>query len=380
MPWEELQRRSIVFELQALGEDQKRAFCLYLLQTQLLLRKHQQEERERLQMVLVFDEGHNVFPKDEWGKIGVPSKLAREIREYGVGLIIGTQQPDISDSVIANSGIKIIFRTDYHVDFASKLMGVDQRWLSKIPLGQGIARLPSRYYQPFLFAFPPQPLKNTLVTDNAVKARYDAWTTTPAPEEPLVGLALREKELALLLDVAAHPISTVTQRYHRLRWNPNTGNPVKDSIIRHGLATFSTVDIGRTHMKFLTLTEHGEAIVIEHGGTIRHHGTAGIEHEFWRARLRERCENRGYTVTDEYRLPNGKRVDLQARRSDKAFLLEVETGKSDVQDNINRAAGHGTLIVFFTNNRARDDAKAFLPPDVLAITPDTLNTLHDALR
>src|SRR5262249_16874181 len=122
MSWEELLGISVVFELQALGDDQRRCICLYLLQAELLLRKHEQAEREILRKVLLFDEGHNVFVKDDWGKLSVPSRLAREIREYGVSIWVGTQQPDISDSVIANSGIKIIMRTDYHVDFASKLL------------------------------------------------------------------------------------------------------------------------------------------------------------------------------------------------------------------------------------------------------------------
>src|SRR5204862_465230 len=79
----ELLDAPVVFELEGLGDDQKRFFCLYVLQYVLLLRKHQHVLREVLRHVLVFDESHHVFPKDQYATLSVPSRLAREVREYG---------------------------------------------------------------------------------------------------------------------------------------------------------------------------------------------------------------------------------------------------------------------------------------------------------
>jgi prepilin-type N-terminal cleavage/methylation domain-containing protein len=42
-----------------------------------------------------------------------------------------------------------------------------------------------------------------------------------------------------------------------------------------------------------------------------------MEHEFWRARLKERCAARGYSVAEEFLLPSGQRVDLRAVRGDR---------------------------------------------------------------
>jgi DNA helicase HerA-like ATPase len=127
----------VVFELEGLGEDQQRFCSLYLLQSVLFLRKHETVEREVLRHVLVFDEAHNIFRKDQWGELSLPSKLAREVREYGEALVSATQQADVADSLIANSGTKIILRTDHpkDVDFTSKLLQVEARWVSKIPIG-----------------------------------------------------------------------------------------------------------------------------------------------------------------------------------------------------------------------------------------------------
>ena len=55
----------------------------------------------------------------------MPARLAREVREYGEAIIAATQQADVSESLIANSGFKLILRCDYprDVQFASLLGG-----------------------------------------------------------------------------------------------------------------------------------------------------------------------------------------------------------------------------------------------------------------
>ncbi|HEX8170977.1 MAG TPA: DUF87 domain-containing protein [Thermoanaerobaculia bacterium] len=82
-PVADLLGRAVVFELQGFGDDQKRFFCLFWLEVVLLLRKSSGAPREQLQHVLVFDEGHNVFPRERPGEVSVPARLAREVREFG---------------------------------------------------------------------------------------------------------------------------------------------------------------------------------------------------------------------------------------------------------------------------------------------------------
>lgn len=411
LPLHDLLDVPVVFELEGLGEDQQRFVSLFLLQSILFLRKHESVQREVLRHVLIFDEAHNIFRKDQWGELSLPSKLAREVREYGEALVSATQQADVADSLIANSGTKIILRTDHpkDVDFTSKLLQVEGRWVSKIPLGHGIARLATRHYQSFLFTFPEQHIKNTLITDERVRERYAQWTTrlissrarrdpslamallemevwarhprsagASAIVDPIVLSAIAEKEQLLLDDIAAFPISTVTQRYERLGWNPKTGNTTKDKLLASGLATFEVLPVLNSRVKLLALTERGSTTLRKRGVTVASSGRAGLEHEFWRARIKERCTSRAYTVTEEHHLGNGKRVDLLAQHKDRKILIEIETGKSDVHANIAKCAGHGELVVFFTSVAARDAAG--LPADVMALTPESLSRLHELLR
>ena len=387
--FEELLSRPTVFEVQALGDDQRKFFSLVLLQMILLLRKHQEDKREVLRHVLVFDEAHNVFPKDKWGELSVPSRLAREIREYGEGIIAATQQADVADSLVANSGIKCFLRLDYpkDLDLASRILQIEGRWLTKLPLGHSIARLAMRYYQPFLFNFGESTLKNQLVLDVQIRERYTQWSGSIRKD--LTGVLqaesgspheISERERSLLADIASKPISTVTERYERLGWNPKTGNAVKNRLIAAGMAAFVVLDIPRSHVKLLTLTDVGQQYASEHNIAVVSRGRAGLEHEFWRARIRERCEARGYTVTAEYSVGDG-RVDLHATNGERALLIEIETGHSDVRRNIEKCKDRPEhLVVFFTSDAAQRGAEQALLPTVCVVTPATISRLHDLLN
>lgn len=385
---EELLGRPVVFELEGLGDDQRTFFCLLILQAVLLVRKQGGGAREALRHVLVFDESHNIFPKERLGELGVPSRLAREVREYGEAVIAATQQTDVSESLIANAGIKIVFRTDHprDVTFAAGLMQVEPRFLARLRLGTGLCRLPVRYYSPFLFTFPEEPIKNVSVPDAIV---HERWTASgfarPAPvavpTEPVVGA----KEHDLLVDINDHPISTITRRYERLSWNAKTGNTIKDNVIRNGLGVFSPVTTPTGLVKILSLTQDGEEY-LERKGVLRErarHG--GPEHEYWKAVVWERLERLGYAVQDEAPVGGGKTVDLHATRDASDVWVEVETGRSDIPANITKLASlAGRRVVVFTTLpllRAHESAaRDAIGPDALLLTTSDLDTLADALH
>jgi hypothetical protein len=379
----DLMRRPVVFELQGLGDDQKKFFCLYCLHAVLQLRKNDTATREVLQHILVFDEAHNVFPKEQYGELGVPSRLAREVREYGEAIIAATQQADVADSLIANSGIKIILRTDYpkDVDFASKLLQIEPRWIPKLALGTGIARLPTRFYTPFLFTFPPQPRKNHLVTDEEVTRRFDeiGGIREKAPPHNVPG-EVTEKERALLMDIAAVPIAGITARYDRLGWHPMTGNPIKNSIITKGLATFENVATGTARIRILTLTTAGMEYLEKHGVTLPTGRRGGAAHEYWRATIRSILERAGYTTTEEFPVGEGRTVDLHATKGQHEVVVEVETGKSDISANIQKCKNlPGTVVFFFLTTALRDAWQNAAPTSALALTPGDLDQLAAVL-
>lgn len=384
-PLRDLLCRPVVFELQGLSDDQKRFFCLFFLYAVLQLRKNQSEQREVLRHVLVFDEAHNVFPKDQYGQLGVPSRLAREVREYGEAIIAATQQTDVAESLIANSGIKIILRTDHpkDVDFASKLLQVEPRWLPKLALGIGFARLPTRFYTPFLFTFPEQPRKNQIITDDAVRERYDdlGGTRDNAVSPPPAALVVSDKERALLVDISQHPIAGITARYERLLWNAKTGNVTKDSIITKELAAFESVPTHNARVKILTLTPKGIAYLEQEAITVPSWRRGGAAHEYWRAVIKDGLERQGYTVEEEFLVGNAQAVDLHATKNGHEVFVEIETGKSDIARNIEKCRGcAGAVVFFFVTTELRETWRAALAPNVVALTPMDLGGLADLLE
>ena len=363
----DLLSRPIVFELQGFGDDQKRFFCLFFLQAILLLRKNGSAPREVLQHVLVFDEGHNVFPRERPGEISLPARLAREVREYGEAIIAATQQADVSESLIANSGFKFILRCDYprDVTFASQLLQVKPEWLPKLPLGTAIARLPVRFYSPFQFTFGVQPIKNTAIPDAAVHEQWARHRTlvagSSAAEPP------SDREVALLRDVAAHPISTITARYERLGWNYKIGNSIKDSTIAKGLARFAAVSTPTGHVKILSLTDPAREVLERAGVNVQRPRHGGAEHEYWKYAVGEHLRRHGFSVSEEVPLGEGRTVDLLATREGERIAVEVETGRSDVIANVLKCAAiDGKVVFVFTDPAIR----ARYAPQIHALLPD----------
>ena len=99
----------------------------------------------------------------------------------------------------------------------------------------------------------------------------------------------------------------------------NTGNQVKNAILKRELAEFVVLELRPGRVMLLTLTSAGEELVHAAGETVQRSGRAGMGHEFWRQRLKEPCERRGYRVTEEYHLGGGKRADLTAERGRASF-------------------------------------------------------------
>jgi hypothetical protein len=294
-----------------------------------------------------------VFPRERMGEVSVPARLAREVREFGEAIIAATQQADVSESLIANSGFKLILRCDYPKDvtFASQLLQIDGRWLPKLPIGTGIARLPVRFYSPILFTFDVQPIKNLTIADEEVHVQWSriqpsAIESTSSPPTPL---AVSDREEALLRDVATTPITPITHRYQRLGWHMEVGNRTKDMIIKRGLARFDAVSTPRGQVKILTLTPDGIAVLASRGVALKHTLGGGAEHEFWKHELRRVLERHGYLIAEEFALGGGKTADLRADRDNRVLFIEVETGRSDIAANVAKYPSDAQLIVFFTS-------------------------------
>ena len=227
-----------------------------------------------------------------------------------------------------------------------------------------------RCYTPFLFTFEEQPIKNQHVSDDEVHAQWEQHVipVTGVPRAPAVpGPTDREEQL--LRDVAAMPISPITQRYERLGWNAKTGNTIKDAVIRKGFARFENVSTPTARVKILSLTDDGASCLAARGVDVRRSRHGGAEHEYWKWVIRSRLEREGYSVLEEYPVGDGKTVDLRATRETEVVWVEVETGRSDILANIAKCGIlPGRVVFVFTDAQTRDQYRDQVPGEALTTT------------
>ena len=61
---------------------------------------------------------------------------------------------------------------------------------------------------------------------------------------------------------------------------------------------------------------------------------ARLEHRYWVQRTAEHFQHLGYDVTREHPVPGDGFLDLLAERPGERIAVEVETGKSDIAENL----------------------------------------------
>jgi hypothetical protein len=197
----------------------------------------------------------------------------------------------------------------------------------------------------------------------------DRWQTLalPAPVERH-DVALSDREESLLRDIAAQPISPITQRYERLGWNAKIGNTVKDAIIAKGLAEFDAVSTPTARVKILSLTSAGKDCLVRAGADISRSRHGSVEHEYWKWAITKHLDKAGYTVDEEHARGGGKSVDLHAVRGDEVLWIEVETGRSDIPSNVEKCRSLSGRVVFVFTDQATCDQYRDVVPEALTTT------------
>lgn len=377
----QLIHRGTVIELDALNQNAKRflvpALLLWIYQVQLTARK-----RERLQLVLIIEEAHQVlYRAEQRTHETLMNVLLRQFRELGIGTIVVDQHAHLlSSAALGNSVATICLNQKDPADVskAAALTGVsaeDSRWLTRLPVGTGIVRLQERWHDPFLVRFPLVNLDKGAVDDAALRA-YIRQTSTgsgrsrrqggelwqvrqiPTDDDPL-----NDGEMAFLEDVLAHPDDGVKARYRRLKLSGSRGNACKIALLAHGWLDSQVVPVGRSRKVLLRLTTAArEALGLNATSQRRE----SLVHEYWKRFHARRLSADGYDVRIEAPRQYGH-VDVLATRDGRCVAVEIETGRSDVAANVRSdlRSGFEQIIIVATDDRAfakveRDLAQAGL--------------------
>ena len=98
----------------------------------------------------------------------------------------------------------------------------------------------------------------------------------------------------------------------------------------------------------LCLAPAGAAIMAEHAPK-RDNRSGGVHHEFWRQFLKRKLHGAGYEVEEEVPLGGGKTVDMMGSKNGKRVYVEIETGRSNLAENVRKCGSiEGAVVFFFT--------------------------------
>jgi len=351
---EDLLKGKVIFELDALTNADK----IFFIESLILWIHHyrlQEESREAFKHAIVIEEAHHVLLMKKQSKESVMDVLLREIRELGESIILMDQHPSlISIPSLGNTNCTIAMNLKHRLDVngissAMLLEESEQDYLGMLEVGSGIVRLQNRLTKPFLVRFPQYEIKKGLVTDEKIKrlmSGHSANSVNSLPDEKTKedilpiregdksrenNIEITEEQKRLLIDVIEYPISGIAERFKRLSFSAYKGNRIKDMLIQFDILKSTQISTFEGRVIYLEPTARA---LNELGIERRREG--GPEHEYWKQRVAEHLKQNGYHIEIESPIGEGKTVDIVAAKDGQRLAIEIETGKSNVMDNIRK--------------------------------------------
>lgn len=155
----------------------------------------------------------------------------------------------------------------------------------------------------------------------------------------------------LLVDIFVHPFSGITQRYRRLGLNTHYGNNLKKRLISKNCIRSRKIITGKGWITLFEITQKGRLTLRDLGHDVMN-TREGIVHKFWKQRVAEQFEKKGFKVFVEEYYVNGK-PDIIAIKNNKKTAVEIETGKSNILYNIQKCqkAGFDKIVCVATSRK-----------------------------
>ena len=150
---------------------------------------------------------------------------------------------------------------------------------------------------------------------------------------------MSREEIRFLGDVASRPLSTTVSRYQRLHLSRRRGNAIRQSLLKAGFIEAVPIATRSGQVVLYQLTDAGRSICSPLGLDPGPRPRASLEHRYWVMKVGQLFEEQGYEVTREHPVKGNGTVDLLAERPGERVAVEVETGKSDVKENLAKLRG-----------------------------------------
>jgi uncharacterized protein DUF87 len=389
--------QNVVLEMDGLSSQSDRklfseALTLYLYRYRLA-----QGPRKQLTNVIVLEEAHNLLlRKSAEAKESMLETSIRMIRQYGLGYVFVDQSASLLSQVaFANSYATLALSQKLKGDVqaiagAMNLTDEQKQALSTLPIGAAVVRLADEHPEPFLIQVPRFSVEEGSVTDADVRQRMGTdsgdsrpnspacpgskavspiplsdkkqnedrvhgMTHPPTREEPdsecgndsenkkeedptqshpRLSDRLSREAIRFLADVATRPLSTTVSRYQRLSLSRRRGNAIRQQLDQAGILEAVPLATRSGQVMLYALTGLGRTVCQEVGIDPGPSPRVSLEHRFWVKKAKAHFKDRGYAVHAEHALHGNGVVDLLAERPGERVAVEVETGKSNVRENV----------------------------------------------
>jgi len=298
--------------------------------------EHQGIEDERLRHVILLEEFHRIADVD------LMTDAFRMLRKYGTGLIALDQMPSqIPKAVFENMGTKVVFSLDLNdnvraVANAMYMTSDEAKYIGLLRKGQAIVRSKERYAHPFLVSVPFTGSPENVIDDElrSLMKPYLTLSTSSEPDDvrcpPLQSPPEYESppspgEIILLSEIAREPYLGTDKRYKKLGLSARLGTEYKNGLVDKGFIQPVNVD-GK--MLFDLKPKARELLSVKNI-QIPRQARGGIEHNYWLERIKEKLKN-----TEKFPFKEKDDIDLVIEAYDFTWLVQVETGKSNLSKNI----------------------------------------------
>ena len=374
--------------------------------------------REKLSLVLILEEAHNVLHRSKSASESLTETLLRQCRELGIGVVLVDQQPSqLPSSALGNIHTSICLNLKDTFDISkaaglSLLEDTEKHYLSQLEIGTGIVKLQNSWPNPFLVAFDHLKLTKGQVTDDALIRYMSGNSAGAAQGRPILpnsgrfcGVGGRipsnnpdDVIISLVQDILLHPDDGVKVRYKRLNISVWKGNEIKEELLALGWIRQNTVLDGNTRKTKLCLTDKGrhnfgiQKVELPKTSGITRHDKKGLidvglvidyisrdkedmpveirneslQHYYYKNRYANRLRELGYTVEIESSLRSGV-ADVVAHKGGQTLVFEIETGRSDFLKNLRHGLLSGfSVVVVATNEKAMQRIeKALVAKDLM---------------
>ena len=407
----ELLDHNVVLEMDGLSSSSDRVMFSEALTLYLYRYRLAQGPKDKLTNVIVLEEAHNLLlKKSNESRESVLETSIRMVRQYGLGYVFVDQSASLLSKVaFANSYATIALSQKLRSDVqtiasAMNLTDEQKQALNTLPIGTAVVRLADEHPEPFLVKIPLFPIREGCVSDSAIRAKWgghytdtksnrtgqsnstavspvpsadkkegnnrnnlddkDNNTHPPSPKESEQNNEssrakppnknLSREEIRFLADVVTRPLSTTVSRYQRLNLSRRRGNAIREALASAGIIERVVIATRSGQVVLYQLADFGRTVCSSHHIDPGPRPRESLEHKFWVNRTARHFEKKGYEIKCEHPIKGNGAIDILATRPGEKVAVEVETGKSNIKENLNKIenAGFDKIVLVATSPAA----------------------------